>query len=181
MQEQQALSRVATEKADQLSAKKRKTELDVITRSNSDPTVSSSIASNPVLSMYAKVDKASADASVARFFYANGLPFNASRSKEYVEMLNQVSRMPAGYSAPSYNRLRNECLAAEKQRISDDLASTIAACLSLPMSQTMAWTWIVCCKYAKWWLTYFWALYSACFANTLKYSRTMYCVLRIAY
>lgn len=79
-QQQQALSCVATEKADQLSAKKRKTELDVMTRSNSDPTLSSSIASNPVLLMYAKVDKASAEASVPRFFYANGLPFNASHA-----------------------------------------------------------------------------------------------------
>ena len=75
---------------------------------------------------YAKVDKASADASVARIFYANGLPFNAARSKEYQAMIDQVTRMPPGHKAPDYNKLRNEMLQTEKDRIEKDLSACVS-------------------------------------------------------
>ena len=85
-----------TDKAAETAAKKRKVELDNLTRSNSDPLAESSNSSrgNPITLAFQKVDKAAADASVARFYYANGLPFHSACSKEYQDMVNNITRMP---------------------------------------------------------------------------------------
>ena len=53
----QAMSHVATAKAHQLSAKKRKTKLVVVTYSDTDPTLSSNNGRNPVLSTYVRTSK----------------------------------------------------------------------------------------------------------------------------
>ena len=71
---------------------------------------SNSSGFNPITPAFQKVDKASADASVARFFYANGLPFNAACSSQYSDMVDQITKMPPGYKPPTYNRIRDELL-----------------------------------------------------------------------
>lgn len=112
-EDKQKLGKIAQEKSEQQLSKKRKTDLDNLTRSNSDPSAASTSNSsrfNPITSAFQKVDKASADASVARFFYANGLPFNAARSSQYSDMIDQITKMPPGYKPPTYNRIRDELL-----------------------------------------------------------------------
>lgn len=127
-EDKQKLGKIAQEKSEQQLSKKRKTDLDNLTRSNSDPSAASTSNSsrfNPITSAFQKVDKASADASVARFFYANGLPFNAARSSQYSDMIDQITKMPPGYKPPTYNRIRDELLDQEKARVAADLKSCI--------------------------------------------------------
>lgn len=123
------IAKKQSDKAAEAATKKRKVELDGLTRNNSDPLAESSNSSrgNPITSAFAKVDKAAADASVARFYYANGLPFHSARarSQEYQDMVSNITRMPPGYRPPNVNQLREGLLTAGKKRIDSDLTACI--------------------------------------------------------
>ena len=120
-----ALKRKQTEKSEETAAKKRKQELDLQTRSSSDPETSDSSKVNPISTAYAKVDKAGTDAAIARYFYDNGLPFHSARSQTYVDMVHSINRMPPGYNPPNVKQLREGLLIAEKARIDAQLQSCI--------------------------------------------------------
>ena len=54
-----------------------------------------------------------------------GLPFNAARSSQYRDMVDQLTRMHPGYKPPEYNRLREQLLGEEKDRVAAELKSCI--------------------------------------------------------
>ncbi|KAH7847845.1 hypothetical protein Vadar_030829 [Vaccinium darrowii] len=59
-----------------------------------------------------------ADKEAARMFYACGLPFNFARSPYFRKYsLTLANSKLAGYTPPSYNRLRNTLLSQEKTHI----------------------------------------------------------------
>ncbi|KAB5573694.1 hypothetical protein DKX38_000888 [Salix brachista] len=53
------------------------------------------------------------DKKIAVFFFHNSIPFNASKSIYYQEMVDAVAECGAGYRAPSYEKLRSTLLEKE--------------------------------------------------------------------
>ncbi|KAJ6426756.1 hypothetical protein OIU84_022363 [Salix udensis] len=59
------------------------------------------------------------DKKIAVFFFHNSIPFNASKSIYYQEMVDAVAECGAGYRAPSYEKLRSTLLEKVKDDIHD--------------------------------------------------------------
>ena len=58
------------------------------------------------------------DASVGRFFFANGIAFNVCRSPYWKDMVRDlVNTAPKGYKPPSYEKMRTSVLSEERARI----------------------------------------------------------------
>ncbi|KAH9298203.1 hypothetical protein KI387_029885, partial [Taxus chinensis] len=62
------------------------------------------------------------DVLIARFFYANGIPFNVARSPYYEEMVRAINKGPTGYKPPEYEKLRTTLIDKEKTRIEQQTA-----------------------------------------------------------
>ena len=60
----------------------------------------------PLAASFAKATKASLDQKVARFIYANGIPFNVTRCPHFQEMLRAVAVSGCAYAGPEYNSVR---------------------------------------------------------------------------
>eukprot|EP00253_Pinus_taeda_P016332 PITA_16332 len=55
------------------------------------------------------------DASIGRFFFANGISFNVCRSPYWKEMVRDlVNNAPKGYKPPSYEKMRTSVLSEER-------------------------------------------------------------------
>lgn len=77
--------------ADAVTAqKKRKADLTQLVRTNSDPTAGSKTTQTTVPSRFAKIDRASVDAAIARAFYFCGLPFSVIDDPLFREALKLV-------------------------------------------------------------------------------------------
>ncbi|KAF5206505.1 hAT transposon superfamily [Thalictrum thalictroides] len=61
-----------------------------------------------------------ADKKIALFFFHNSIPFSASRSMYYQEMMDAVAECDVGYVAPSYEKLRSYLLEKVKGEVNDN-------------------------------------------------------------
>ena len=62
-----------------------------------------------------------ADIDAARCLFANGLSFNLVRSPYFKQMLRSANKAPAGYSGPSFERVRTTLLDDEVKLIDEQL------------------------------------------------------------
>ncbi|KAG6788450.1 hypothetical protein POTOM_004517 [Populus tomentosa] len=60
-----------------------------------------------------------ADKKIGVFFFHNSIPFSASKSIYYQEMVDAIAECGAGYRAPSYEKLRSTLLEKVKDDIHD--------------------------------------------------------------
>eukprot|EP00253_Pinus_taeda_P002226 PITA_02226 len=63
-----------------------------------------------------------ADAAVAEWIYANGLPFNLVRSPYWAKMVKCLNEAPRGYKSPGYEKIRTTLLSAQKLNLEAKLA-----------------------------------------------------------
>ncbi|KAI3933530.1 hypothetical protein MKW92_033690 [Papaver armeniacum] len=79
----------------------------------------------PSLSAHPEVEDAEkkkhdyADKKIALFFFHNSIPFSASKSMYYQEMVNAIADCGVGYKGPSYENLRSSLLEKAKCEIAD--------------------------------------------------------------
>ena len=76
-------------------------------------------SSNPIEELFDVIGQDVVDAAIARFFYANGIAFNVSRSPFYTEMVQAILHAPTGYKPPGYEKLRTTLLDKEKSRLDE--------------------------------------------------------------
>ena len=65
--------------------------------------------------------QAKADAAVARFLYAEGIPFLKVQSPYFQDLLTAVGTFGRGYRAPSIKKLRTSMLDAEVETVKQQL------------------------------------------------------------
>lgn len=106
--------------ANQNQNNNREVEVDVSSRdvaaesSHKRPHIGSS---NPIGRLFDVQGQEAVDAAIARFFYANGIPFNVVRSPFYTEMVQAINNAPAGYKPPMYENIRTTLIDKEKIRL----------------------------------------------------------------
>ncbi|XP_059076869.1 uncharacterized protein LOC131075043 [Cryptomeria japonica] len=79
-------------------------------------------SSNPIGRLFDVQGQEAVDAVIARFFYANGIPFNVDLSHFYGEMVQAIKNAPAGYKPPGYTKLHTTLVDKEKTRLEEQTA-----------------------------------------------------------
>lgn len=67
--------------------------------------------------------RSQANAAVARFVYAHGLPFRVAEDKYFIAMVEAVGRAGPEWTAPKRQKLRSTLLADVKKTIREDMKS----------------------------------------------------------
>eukprot|EP01018_Ginkgo_biloba_P025901 Gb_25499 [translate_table: standard] len=63
------------------------------------------------------------DLVIARFFFANGIPFNVVQSPYYDEMVHAINGASRGYKPPGFEKLRTTLMDKEKAHVEEEVAT----------------------------------------------------------
>ena len=77
--------------------------------------------SRPLHEAFGLMERETVDLKVIRGLCSAGVPFNALRNPEFVDMLMAVNKAPKGYKPPSYEKARTSLLDECKRNLERDL------------------------------------------------------------
>ena len=75
----------------------------------------------PLQESFSLMERETVDLKIVRGLCSAGIPFNALRNPEFVDMLAAVNKAPKGYKPPSYEKARTSLLDECKRNLQRDL------------------------------------------------------------
>ena len=101
--------------------KRKRVELDEMTHASLTGNSSDGLVQLSIEAAFLPGLKGKADAALARFLYADGVPFIKSESPYFQEMLTAVGEYGRGYAPPSMRKLRTSMLDDEVHNVQQRL------------------------------------------------------------
>ncbi|GAQ91180.1 hypothetical protein KFL_007390040 [Klebsormidium nitens] len=118
----QRLQKTEDEKEQEEQRKRRREQLQrVASSAQSSLQASGSGRQSSIQSAFARADKSEVDRSVARFFYANGIPFNVARNPFFKEAVSAIAAAGNTYKPPGSKALRSNLLEKELDELQTDI------------------------------------------------------------
>ena len=101
--------------------KRKRNELDELTDASGCKGSTDTLVQISIETAFAPAAKAMTDAAVARFVYAEGVPFAKVQSPYFQDMLTAVGQFGRGYKPPSMKKLRTSMLDEEVENVKQQL------------------------------------------------------------